>query len=234
MASRVSTTTSSITESRNAERDPDKGVTITTRELLDHQSVTVHYNNGPVIHVERSYPTPHPFADVIVALDTFKESPLVNPPGDKYSYSPHGFILLSAVVQRAGKQAFADQLSERIAQPLGLLTLRPDYQWMNIPNRAIGDRKHDEKIERSSDADVSWELGGGGFISNIDDFANFAAGLINYRLVSSTIESEMWTHQTPKNGELTERGLGFVVQIDKNVQLKISPDGEQEKTARAS
>ncbi|QBB71066.1 class A beta-lactamase-related serine hydrolase [Pseudolysobacter antarcticus] len=209
---------------------PDKGVTITTRELLDHQSGIVHYDNGKVIRTQRSYAMPHPFADVILALDTFKESPLVNPPGEKYSYSTHGFILLSAVVQRAGKQAFATQVSESIGQPLGLVTLRPDYQWLNIPNRAVGYRKHDEKIERSSDTDVSWKLGGGGFISNIDDFANFAAGLINHRLVSSKIETEMWTPQTLKNGELTERGLGFVVQIDKSGKLKISHDGEQEKT----
>jgi serine beta-lactamase-like protein LACTB len=82
---------------------PDKHGTITARELLDHQGGIVHYDNGPVIRTERKYRMPHPFADVILALDTFKESPLVNPPGEKFSYSTYGYILLSAVLQRAGK-----------------------------------------------------------------------------------------------------------------------------------
>lgn len=209
---------------------PDKHVTITSRELLDHQSGIVHYNNGRVIRTERQYPILHPFADVILALDTFKQSALVSRPGDKFSYSTHGYILLSAVVQRAGKQAFADQVRQRIAKPLGLLSLQPDYQWLNIADRAVGYRQHGNTIERSSNTDMSWKLGGGGYISNIDDFANFAAALINHRLVDAKTEVEMWSPQSLRNGKETDWGLGFAVNTDRSGQLKISHDGKQEKT----
>ncbi len=96
---------------------PDKGVKITARDLLRHQGGIVLYANGPVVRTERSYSNPHPFADVVVALDQFKDSPLVNTPGTKYSCSTHGYILLSAVVERAGKRRFADQVTARIAKP---------------------------------------------------------------------------------------------------------------------
>jgi len=86
---------------------PDKGVRITPRELLCHQGGIVHYSNGKVIQTKESYSEAHPFADVVTALDKFKESPLVNVPGEKYAYSTHGYILLSAVIQRAGHRAFA-------------------------------------------------------------------------------------------------------------------------------
>ncbi|NLE36868.1 MAG: beta-lactamase family protein, partial [Pirellulaceae bacterium] len=148
---------------------PDKGVVITPRQLLCHQGGIVHYSNGRVIRTEREYDTPHPFEDVVTALDTFKESPLVAKPGERASYTTHGYILLSAVVERAGSETFADQVRRRIVEPLGLTTLRPDYQWESIDHRAVGYRTRRGRVVRSTDTDVSWKLGGGGYLSNIGD-----------------------------------------------------------------
>ena len=108
---------------------PEKDFKITARQLLCHQAGIVHYDNGKVVPTEKKYKEAHPFADVVTALDTFKESPLLSVPGEKYSYTTHGFILLSAVVQRAGKEKFADQVHTRIAKPLGMSGFRPDYEW---------------------------------------------------------------------------------------------------------
>lgn len=202
---------------------------ITSRDLLCHQGGIVHYTNGRVIRTKRKYKSPHPFADVVLALDTFKDSPLVNAPRAKYSYTTRGYILLSAVVQRAGKQRFADQVAQRISKPLLLTTLQPDYQWQKISNRAVGYRKRNGKIVRSTNTDVSWKLGGGGFLSNIDDLAKYAAGLINGKLVSRKTTMQMWTPQKTSDGKTTRYGLGFVVSRA-NGQLLVSHNGSQEKT----
>ncbi len=210
---------------------PNKGTPITARQLLSHQSGIVHYANGPVVRTKASYDAEHPFEDVVTALDMFKESPLVNAPGTKYSYSSHGFILLSAVVQRAGRQKFADQVQERIARPLGMETLQPDYQWKSIPGRAIGYRKIGTKIVPSSDTDVSWKLGGGGFLSTIEDLARFAAGLMQRRLVNSSTEALMWQPQRTAVGDATSYGLGFHVDAPANGRLRVSHNGDQEKSS---
>ena len=188
---------------------PDKGATIRVRHLLCHQGGIVHYTNGKVIRIKRDYPVAHPFENVIYALDTFRESPLVNEPGEKYSYTTHGYILLSAVVERAGKQKFAHQVRDRIAKPLKLGTLQPDYQWEEIPHRAVGYRQRGGQVEVSTNTDVSWKLGGGGFISNIDDLAKFAAGLLNHRLVKPATRQKMWARQMTSGGEQTKYALGF-------------------------
>jgi CubicO group peptidase (beta-lactamase class C family) len=208
---------------------PDKGVKITLREVLGHQGGIVHYDNGPVIRTQTKYANTHPWADVIAALDTFKESPLVNAPGEKYSYSTYGYILASAVVQRAGGEPFAQQVRERIIEPLHLTTMRPDYQWIDIPRRAVGYIKDGDKIVRSTDTDVSWKLGGGGYISDIADFAGFAKGLIDGRLVSAHTENLMWTPQKLADGEPTHYGLGFDIITDGN-RLRVAHSGSQEKT----
>ena len=79
---------------------PAKAAPISIRHLLCHQGGIVHYTNGPVVVTLRRYEQPNPFESVLLALDTFKNSPVVNAPGEKYAYTTHGFILLSAAVER--------------------------------------------------------------------------------------------------------------------------------------
>lgn len=208
---------------------PDKKALISPRDLLCHQGGIVHYSNGEVIHTRRQYDVPHPFESVVLALDTFRESPLVNQPGEKFSYTTHGYILLSAVIERAGREKFASQVEKRITRPLGMTTLQPDYQWKNIPHRAVGYRKKNKKVVPSTNTDVSWKLGGGGFISNIDDLALFAKGLINGKLVKPETERLMWTPQKLKNSKSTTYGYGFNIN-GTGKELRVAHSGGQEKT----
>lgn len=208
---------------------PEQDETITVRQLMCHQGGIVHYSNGKVVRTRAQYDTQNPFEDVINALDRFKESPLVAQPGERYSYSTHGFILLSAVVQRAGEEKFAEQVAKRIVKPCRMTTLQPDYQWVDIPHRAIGYRLRGDKVVRSTDTDVSWKLGGGGFLSNVEDFARFGEALINGRLLSRQAYEVMWTPQTTADGKQTDAGLGFFVE-HQNGSLKVSHNGSQEKT----
>jgi len=209
---------------------PDKGVVITSRKILCHQSGIVHYNNGKVIRTKRQYSAPHPFSDPVVSLDNFKDSPLLFKPGEKVSYSSFAYLLLSAVVERAGKGKFADQVKERIANPLGLTTLQPDYQWVNIANRAAGYALKDGKVVPGTNTDQSWKWGGGAYISTIGDFAGFAEGLINGKLVNKETEARMWEPQKTNDGKTTDRGLGFELRIKDGQLIQVFHDGKQEKT----
>jgi CubicO group peptidase (beta-lactamase class C family) len=209
---------------------PDKGKPITVADTLSHQSGLPFYTNGKVIPRDRKYDTPHPFADVVTAVDTFALSPLLFDPGTKYSYTTYGYILASAVVQRAGRKPFAEQVEDRIADPLGMTSFQPDYQWVAIPNRAVGYRKRDGAIVRSTDTDVSWKLGGGGYISDIGDLARFAQGLLNHKLVSRATERLMWTPRATSTGTKTNYGLGFDIRVDADGHRTVSHAGSQEKT----
>lgn len=208
---------------------PDPGSPVTTRQLLGHLGGIVHYRNGPVVPTQRAYAEPHPHADVVKALDTFKASPLVSDPGEAFNYSTHGYILASAVVQRAGEQPFAWQVKSRIADPLGMQSLQPDYQWVDIPHRAKGYRKLDGMIVASDDSDVSWKLGGGGWISTIGDLSRFAAGMMGNALLPADARVTMWTPQRTADGTATGYGLGFGVS-GTGANLKVSHTGAQAKT----
>ena len=207
-----------------------KGKKITTRLLLGHLGGIVHYRNGKVIKTQREYTIPHPFSNLILSLDNFKESPLIAEPGEKYSYSTHGFILAGAVVRRAGKKAFAEQIEERIARPLGMKSLRPDYQWEEIPDRVRGYRRQGRSgLLPSADTDVSWKLPGGGYLSTVEDLERFGEALVQGKLLAPASYDLLWTSQKTQEGKLTHYGMGFSLQEWQGNEL-VGHGGAQDKT----
>jgi serine beta-lactamase-like protein LACTB, mitochondrial len=209
---------------------PEKPWPITVRDLLCHQGGVVHYTNGKVVKTQATYGVEHPFADVVVALDAFKESDLLFEPGTRYSYTTHGYMLLGAACERAAKKPFAELVRERIAATCGMTTLQPDYQWIAIPHRAVGYRKKGDAIERSTDTDVSWKLAGGGFISTVGDLARFGAAMLGTALVDAPSKAAMWTPQKTRSGEDTGYGFGFRI-VSKDGRRRVLHSGAQEKTA---
>ena len=210
---------------------PKKPWPITMRRLLAHQAGIVHYRNGKVIRTQRSYKEKHPFANLILALDTFKDSPLIAEPGTKYSYSTHGFILAGAVLRRAGGVPYWEQVRKRIKLPLGLSSLEPDYQWKDIPGRAVGYQRLGKKGEPfpSSNTDVSWKLPGGGFLSHVVDLARFGAAWGSPSLLKKKSWETLWTSPALKNGKRTRYGLGFALGRYAGKRL-VEHAGAQEKT----
>lgn len=209
-------------------KDPNRP--ITTRQLLGHLGGIVHYTNGPVIPTVRRYDRDHPFQDVVLALDTFNNSPLVSVPGAEFNYSTRGFMLASAVIERAGGAPFHELVNTYIAQPLGMTTLQPDYQWKDIPHRAVGYRTRGDVIVPSTNSDVSWKLGGGGFISTIGDLTRFARGLLDPTFITPPMRELLWTPQTTTAGDVTGYGLGFGITTTDDNRLLVQHSGAQEKT----
>ena len=110
-----------------------------------------------------------------------------------------------------------------------MTTLRPDYQWEEIPHRAVGYRRVGGRVVRSSDTDVSWKLPGGGFVSTVGDLARFARGLCGEELLPRATLDVMWTRQRTRDGERTNYGLGFGVSSTAD-EVRIGHTGAQEKT----
>lgn len=212
---------------------PEKPHRVTSRQLLCHQGGIVHYSNGEVIRSFREYGREHPFEDVINALDYFRESPLVAEPGTKYSYTTHGYMLLGAVVERAGRQRFISQTHTRLITPLKLDSLQPDYEWRSIPNRATGYRRAaNGEIRPVVSADVSWKLAGGGFISTVGDLAGFAAALArrDERLLKLDTFNAVWERQPTRDGNASTYGLGFSIGTVMGTELlQVGHSGSQQK-----
>lgn len=159
---------------------PYKGYPLTVRHLLAQQSGIPAIRKGETV-IETELPTvaTRTFEDPVAALAKFKESPLTSKPGEKFESSSYAYLLLSAVVQRAGKEPFAVQVQKRIAAPLGLTSLQLDQPWVELPHRVRGLRLDEQKrIIPSVLSDVSWKSGGGGYVSTIGDFTKVTLALL--------------------------------------------------------
>ncbi len=207
---------------------PDKGHSITTRHLLCHQSGIPHYANGEIVPTERKYDEADPFSHPVLALDKFNQSPLIFNPGEKVDYSSYAYILLSAVIERAGDQPFYEQLQSRIARPLKWTSFDPDIG--NEIELAVGYAKQGESIVKSLDEPQYWKHGAGAYRSNIRDFSRWAEALLNRKLVSEKAQAAMWTNQQTKDGKTTTWGLGFTVENGQQ-GFKVSHNGNQPEVA---
>lgn len=210
---------------------PEKKWPVTARQLLCHQGGIVHYSNGQVIVTQAEYDVEHPFADPVLALDRFKESPLIAEPGTRYAYTTHGYVLLSAVVQQAGDAPFADQVAARVLQPLGMTTTLPDQPWVEIPHRTKGYRKARlSGFRPDMYEDVHWKLGGGGYLSTISDLARFGQGMVLGKLLKPETQAAMMTSQVPADGKDPNYGLGCGVTEIEGVPVW-QHSGSQSQTA---
>jgi CubicO group peptidase (beta-lactamase class C family) len=165
------------------------------------------------------------------SLDRFGGSPLIFRPGERCEYSSYAYILLSAVVERAGKQAYDEQVRERIREPLGLDSLQLDHAGTG-KNWSVGYDKKGARVGRQADEANDWKFGAGGYKSDVGDFAAWALSLLEHRLVPDRLERLMWTPQDTDNGQVTEFGLGFEVD-GKGKDLRVAHNGLQgEATTR--
>lgn len=86
---------------------------ITLHHLLTHTSGLGHWRDFP--ELDLCAPTTQE-----TLLRTFSCRPLTFPPGDGWSYSSLGYVLLAHVVERASGEPYADFLRHAIFDPLGM------------------------------------------------------------------------------------------------------------------
>lgn len=208
---------------------PEKTGVVTTRHLLCHQSGLPHYTNGQVIP-SPGRRTAQQELDPLQAIKRFDQSPLMFPPGAKMDYSSHAYVLLSAVVQRAGKAPIAQQLQDRIVTPLRLASFQMDLPTNFQPNWATGYELNDQQqLTVTAEVSHAWKHGAGAYKSHVADFSRWAEALLNQRLLGEKTQRLMWTPQQTNMGKTTEYGLGVSVE-GTGERLKISHNGSQQET----
>ncbi|WP_197441858.1 serine hydrolase domain-containing protein [Thalassoglobus polymorphus] len=208
---------------------PRKDHTITTRQLLCHQSGLPHYSNGRVL--------PSPGArnkqeelNPLFAIKRFDRSPLIFVPGTKTEYSSHAYVLLSAVVQQAGGEPIASQLDQRILKLLGMASFELDVATHGQKEWAMGYRKNSAgKIIPSPEQANAWKHGAGAYKSNVNDFSKWAQAVMNQSLINAETQQLMWTRQKLLDGTSSNYGLGVRVE-GSGRRLKISHNGSQAET----
>jgi serine beta-lactamase-like protein LACTB len=203
---------------------PEKQWPVTTRQVLGHLAGIRHYKSAEEFNSTRFY------ASVTEGLDMFKDEPLLQEPGTKFTYTTHGYSVLGCVVEGASGQKFVDFVAENVFRPAAMERIRADSVADIIPNRAQGYRVTDKGVLTNSPlADNSYKVPGGGFVSTAEDLARFAVALQAGKLLKRETLELMYAPQKTKDGKETNYGLGWGVGKRPTGERTVGHSGGQQR-----
>ena len=188
---------------------PEKPWPISARQLLAHLGGVRDYNNQKFL--EEYFSTRH-YNSISEGLDIFKNDPLLQEPGTKYSYSTYGYNVLGCAIEGAAGMRYEDYIRDNILKPAGIAQTRVDEVSQIIADRARGYGKtRDGVVLNTGLADTSNKIPAGGLVSTVEDISRFAIALRNGKLLNNATVEQMWTLQRTRDGKSIPYALGWRV-----------------------
>lgn len=111
---------------------------------------------------------------------------LARRPGQEYSYSNFGYMLLGYIIEVVSGRPWEDFLRETVFQPAGMVHTAYDDVWQIVPGRARGYRVRRGSVTNTPYDDHS-AYAAGGLRSTVDDLARFHEAFAKGRLFSKDL-----------------------------------------------
>ena len=190
---------------------PQKQWTVTTRQLMGDVA-GVHRSRGDNIDGD-SMPDQH-CANLDEAVELFAGDPLRFEPGTQHRYSIYGWVLVSAVVERAGGEPFTRFMERQVFKPLGMdRTVVADREGLDdatsyAPRLILATRLG---IEESAPPDYSCLEGAGAVLSTPTDLVRFGSVLLKPGLLKAETITSLQTPTRLASGASTTYALGWTV-----------------------
>ncbi len=190
---------------------PQKQWTVTTRQLMGDVA-GVHRGRGDNLDGD-SMPTQH-CANLDEAVELFAGDQLRFEPGTQHRYSIFGWVLVSAVVERAGKEPFARFMQRQVFEPLGMdRTVVEEREGVDdatsyTPRAILRTRLG---IEEDAPPDYSCLAGAGAFLSTPTDLVRLGSVLLKPGLLKAETITSLQTPTRLVSGAATTYALGWTV-----------------------
>jgi len=159
-------------------------------------------------------------------------------PGKEYAYSNSGYVILSSIIEKISGKTFADYLQDNIFRPLGMRDSKvynTKYtQQEVISNFAKGytySSKTNQFVSVISRPDLNFYrfldgiTGDGAVCSTISDLVKWENALRAYTLVSKETFSKAMEPFKTTNGEISNYGFGWELQLDPKYERVIYHSG---------
>ena len=188
---------------------------ITIHQLLTHTSGMGNYFDSPLYG--QIYNQIRSVADY---LPLFIDTPLRFEPGDRFSYSNSGYIVLGLVIEAVTGHSYYDYVRENIFEPSGMTNSAAYELDAGTPNLAIGYTYLDEEgneTDQISDNSFAMPMRGGsagGGFSTAPDMNAFSNALLSHQLLSPEMTNLLLEGKVDLNEEV-KCAYGF---FDRTVQ----------------
>lgn len=204
--------------SRYIDNAPAAWKYITIRHLLTMTSGIKDYINDPLkpggksLDETRDFPRGDTTADQII--ESVKSAPLNFAPGEKFSYSNTGYIILARIITKLTSEQWDQFLGQRIFQPLGMTQTQLDAEGPLITNRVsrydkVGGPMQPKWCNSQYNNPTFYAQGGGGILSSVNDMAKWDAALRHDQILTQQMIALMRTPQTLNDGSKSLYGFGW-------------------------
>jgi len=187
---------------RHLPEGPPSWDSITVRHLLTHTSGIAEYTDSAV-DFRRDYTE-----DELVRVAS-RLPPLFRP-GDRWSYSNTGYLLLGAIIHRVTGTFYGDLLRSEIFAPLGMRTARIISEADIVPNRAAGYQLAGDTLHNQD-----WVAPGlnttadGALYLTVHDLARWVIGWDAGRVLAAGDREAAWTPVRLNGGDTYPYGFGW-------------------------
>ena len=198
---------------------PEKAHAVTTRQLGGHLGGIRHYRGNENFIRD-------PYATVLDGLSIFADDPLLHEPGTAFSYTSHGFNLISAVVEGAAARPFLDVMRDAVFRPLGMRDTVADFVTPIIPGRTRYYVRDDAgRVVNAPFVNNSYKWAGGGFLSTTEDVLRFANAHLDDGFLSKSSRELLFTEQKTRDGEGVGYGFGWFIRTRDDGRRLLSHSG---------
>lgn len=179
---------------------------ITTRMLMAHTSGIRSYTPE-----ERDDLAPRQRDTVGEALAMFRDDPLVHPPGERFTYTTLGYIVVRAIVERITGEPFMGFVGRTVLRPAGMLDTGPDDNARIVPGRAAFFHAGPDGVGtiNAPSINTSYKPAGGGMIGSAADLGRLMIALQDHRLIAPETRELMWRPTVDTRGVRHDYGLGW-------------------------
>jgi CubicO group peptidase (beta-lactamase class C family) len=161
---------------------------VTIHHLLTMSSGIPNFTDFPDWLRTRALP-----ATLTDAIERFRDKPLDFQPGEKYSYSNSGYVLLAYIIERVSGRTYEGFLRENIFAPLGMVNTGYDDNKVVLKRRAIGYAREGIRLVRAPYLSMGIVKGAGGLYSTVDDLYLWDQALYAGKLISKKSLDAMFT-----------------------------------------
>lgn len=147
--------------------------------------VLTHTSGIPSFTGFSDYASLEPFATTAEKLvSRFRDKPLDFQPGEKWSYSNSGYVLLGYLIEKISGQPYATFVQENIFIPLGMKDSGCDSNSAVIPRRASGYAPGNDGPVNAGFIHMSIPFSAGALYSTTEDLLRWEQGLFGGKLLS--------------------------------------------------